>query len=51
MSCSASNASTGTYIRVLCHKIGEELGVGAHMAELRRTQVNALHRTGQSHHA
>ncbi|MBI2582049.1 RNA-guided pseudouridylation complex pseudouridine synthase subunit Cbf5 [Candidatus Woesearchaeota archaeon] len=29
----------GTYIRVLCHKIGEELGVGAHMAELRRTQA------------
>src|SRR3989344_462995 len=29
----------GTYIRVLCHKIGEELGSGAHMAELRRTQA------------
>ncbi len=29
----------GTYIRVLCHKIGEELGTGAHMAELRRTQA------------
>jgi H/ACA ribonucleoprotein complex subunit 4 len=29
----------GTYIRVLCHKMGEELTVGAHMAELRRTQA------------
>ncbi|MBU0470684.1 MAG: RNA-guided pseudouridylation complex pseudouridine synthase subunit Cbf5 [Nanoarchaeota archaeon] len=29
----------GTYIRVLCHKIGESLGTGAHMAELRRTQA------------
>src|SRR3989344_179923 len=29
----------GTYIRVLCHNIGKNLGVGAHMAELRRTQA------------
>jgi len=29
----------GTYIRVLCHQIGKELKVGAHMAELRRTQA------------
>ncbi len=28
----------GTYIRKLCHDIGEALGVGAHMAELRRTR-------------
>lgn len=27
----------GTYIRKLVHNFGEELGVGAHMAELRRT--------------
>ncbi len=27
----------GTYIRKLCHDMGEALGVGAHMAELRRT--------------
>lgn len=27
----------GTYMRKLCHDIGEALGVGAHMAELRRT--------------
>lgn len=29
----------GTYIRKLCHDLGEELNVGAHMAELRRTQA------------
>jgi H/ACA ribonucleoprotein complex subunit 4 len=29
----------GTYIRKLCHDIGQELGVGAHMAELRRIQA------------
>jgi H/ACA ribonucleoprotein complex subunit 4 len=29
----------GTYIRKLVHDLGQELGVGAHMAELRRTQA------------
>jgi len=29
----------GTYIRKLCHDIGEDLGTGAHMAELRRTRT------------
>jgi H/ACA ribonucleoprotein complex subunit 4 len=29
----------GTYIRTLCHDIGDALGVGAHMANLRRTRV------------
>jgi H/ACA ribonucleoprotein complex subunit 4 len=29
----------GTYIRKLCHDIGKELGTGAQMAELRRTQA------------
>ncbi len=29
----------GTYIRKLCHDIGEKLGCGAHMAELRRTRT------------
>jgi H/ACA ribonucleoprotein complex subunit 4 len=29
----------GTYIRKLCHDIGQALKVGAHMAELRRTQA------------
>lgn len=28
----------GTYIRKYCHDVGEALGVGAHMAELRRTR-------------
>lgn len=28
----------GTYIRKYCHDIGEALGTGAHMAELRRTR-------------
>ncbi len=29
----------GTYIRKYCHDIGEALGTGAHMVELRRTMV------------
>ncbi len=29
----------GTYIRKLCHDLGQELNVGANMAELRRTQA------------
>jgi len=29
----------GTYIRKLCHDIGEALGCGAHMQELRRTKA------------
>ncbi|MBC7100472.1 MAG: RNA-guided pseudouridylation complex pseudouridine synthase subunit Cbf5 [Methanobacteriales archaeon] len=29
----------GTYIRKYCHDIGEALGTGAHMLELRRTKV------------
>ena len=32
----------GTYIRKLCHDLGQDLGVGAHMAELRRTQAGAF---------
>ncbi|MBN1646000.1 RNA-guided pseudouridylation complex pseudouridine synthase subunit Cbf5 [Candidatus Woesearchaeota archaeon] len=32
----------GTYIRKLCHDMGEELGVGAHMSELRRTKAGPL---------
>jgi len=31
--------SGGTYIRKLCHDLGEFLGVGAHMKELRRTRA------------
>lgn len=29
----------GTYIRALCNDLGKELGVGAHMLELRRTEA------------
>jgi H/ACA ribonucleoprotein complex subunit 4 len=29
----------GTYIRKLCHDLGQKLGTGAHMAELRRTKA------------
>lgn len=32
----------GTYIRKLCFDIGEALGVGAHMEELRRTKTGSL---------
>lgn len=32
----------GTYVRTYCKDIGEALGVGAHMAELRRTQVGSF---------
>jgi len=30
--------SKGTYVRTLCHDIGENLGVGAHLSQLRRTE-------------
>lgn len=33
------SCSKGTYIRTLCHDIGEDLGVGAHIVELVRTKV------------
>ncbi len=32
----------GTYVRKFCHDFGEKIGVGAHMAELRRTQAGPL---------
>lgn len=32
--------SKGTYIRTLCHDIGQKLGVGGCMKELKRTQVS-----------
>jgi len=36
-----AKVQAGTYIRVLCHDIGKEIG-GAHMAELRRTKAGAF---------
>ncbi|MBZ4664999.1 tRNA pseudouridine(55) synthase TruB [Mahella sp.] len=35
--------SKGTYIRTLCHDIGQKLGCGAHMSYLLRTQVANFH--------
>jgi tRNA pseudouridine55 synthase len=32
-----AEVSTGTYIRSLAHELGQNLGVGAHLSELRRT--------------
>lgn len=34
-----TRTEAGTYIRKLCHDIGQKLGVGAHMSELRRTEA------------
>lgn len=34
-----SVVSSGTYIRCLAHELGQRLGVGAHLSELRRTRV------------
>src|SRR3989338_5350507 len=33
------SCQAGTYIRKLCHDMGEALGAGAHMSELRRTRA------------
>jgi tRNA pseudouridine55 synthase len=35
--------SKGTYIRTLCHDMGEKLGVGAHLFALERTAVGRFH--------
>jgi len=34
-----TKTEAGTYIRKLCHDMGQRMGVGAHMAELRRTRA------------
>lgn len=34
--------STGTYVRALARDLGERLGVGAHLAELRRERIGVL---------
>ena len=34
-----AGCSSGTYVRSLAHELGEALGCGAHLAELRRLQV------------
>jgi H/ACA ribonucleoprotein complex subunit 4 len=38
----------GTYIRKLCYDIGEILGVGAHMQELRRTRAGPFTESGSN---
>ena len=37
-----AHCSPGTYIRTLCHDMGEKLGCGAHMDRLVRTQVGVF---------
>ncbi|MFC1753713.1 RNA-guided pseudouridylation complex pseudouridine synthase subunit Cbf5 [Thermoproteota archaeon] len=34
-----TGTEAGTYIRKLCHDLGQKMGTGAHMSELRRTKV------------
>ncbi|MDI9644483.1 MAG: RNA-guided pseudouridylation complex pseudouridine synthase subunit Cbf5 [Candidatus Verstraetearchaeota archaeon] len=43
------SCEAGTYIRKLCHDIGEVLGVGAHMRELRRTRAGPFSETSGIH--
>lgn len=35
--------SAGTYVRTLCHDIGQRLGCGAHMADLERVRNGSFH--------
>lgn len=37
-----TRCEAGTYIRKLCHDMGQSLGVGAHMSELRRTSAGSF---------
>jgi tRNA pseudouridine55 synthase len=37
-----AHCSAGTYLRTLCHDIGQELGCGAHMSRLIRKQVGVF---------
>lgn len=38
-----TRCQAGTYIRKLCHDIGQALGVGGHMTELRRIRAGNFH--------
>lgn len=38
-----ATVSSGTYLRSLAHDLGEALGVGAHLKELRRTAIGSFH--------
>ena len=35
--------SSGTYVRSLAHELGQKLGIGAHLASLRRTAGGRVH--------
>ncbi len=37
-----TETEAGTYVRKLCHQIGEHLGVGAHMTTLRRVSIGSF---------
>ena len=37
------DCEAGTYIRKLCHDLGEKIGIGAHMLELRRTRAGPFY--------
>ena len=38
----AVECTKGTYVRTLAHDIGQSLGVGAHLVQLRRTRIGKL---------
>lgn len=38
-----TTVSSGTYVRALARDLGEALGVGAHLTELRRTRIGRFH--------
>lgn len=40
--CFDISCSKGTYVRTICHDIGEKLGTGAVLTELRRTESNGF---------
>ena len=40
--CMSVECSKGTYIRTLCHDIGQKLGCGGAMSELKRTKVDCF---------
>jgi tRNA pseudouridine55 synthase len=36
------DCSTGTYVRSIAHDLGQALGVGGHLVELRREAIGSL---------
>ena len=37
------HCSKGTYVRTIVHDLGQQLGCGAHLAQLRRTRIDRFH--------